>query len=83
MSSRDLDNVIVNAGDRNHLRWMREAEADVDVQPPPRPMPLELAPGVSPLELAAALRFTGLHIDVDVIRDVLVVSRRPKSPEAA
>lgn len=83
MSSRDLDNVIVNAGDRNHLRWMREAEADADIPPPSRSTTIELAAGVGPLELATALRFSGLHLEVDVNRDVFVIQRRPKSPEAA
>ncbi len=82
MSARDLDNVVVMAGDRNHQRWLRDAEADVD-PPPRRPIVLELAPDVSVVELMEALRFTGLTLLADLERDVLVIGRVPPPKEAA
>lgn len=83
MSSRDLDNVVVVRGDRNHQRWLREAEADTDLLVTPRPTRIELAAGVTPLELSTALRFSGLHLHVDLERDLVVIDRRPTAPEAA
>ena len=82
MSLRDLDNVVVMAGDRNHQRWLREAEADVD-PPPGRPIVIELAAKVSVTDLMEALRFTGLTLVADFERDVLVIDRVPPPKEAA
>jgi hypothetical protein len=82
MSARDLDNVIVTAGDRNHLRWLRQAEADADPAPVRRPTRAELTSRVTADELAAALRFSGLTVRIDFDRDVLVIDRLPR-PEAA
>lgn len=82
MSARDLDNVLVMAGDRNHQRWLREAEADVD-PPPARPIAIELAPEVSVTDLMEALRFTGLTLVADFERDVLVITCVPPPKEAA
>jgi hypothetical protein len=82
MSARDLDNVIVTAGDRNHLRWLRQAEADADLAPVRRPTRAELTSRVTADELAAALRFSGLTVRIDFDRDVLVIDRLPR-PEAA
>lgn len=80
MSSPDLDNVMVTAGDRNHQRWLREAEADVDPLPPSKPIVAELAPDVSVIDLLEALRFTGLTLLADLERDVLVIGRVPARP---
>lgn len=83
MSARDLDNVVVMAGDRNHQRWLREAEADVDLPVPGKTMTAELAPEVSVIDLMEALRFTGLTLVVDLERDALVIARVPPPKEAA
>jgi len=82
VSARDLDNVVVMAGDRNHQRWLREAEADVD-PPSQRPIVLELDREISVVELMEALRFTGLTLVADLERDVLVIGRVPPPKEAA
>jgi len=82
VSARDLDGVIVTAGDRNHLRWVREAEADLDPTPTARIRKAELSSSVTADELAASLRFSGLSVRVDFDRDVLVIERLPR-PEAA
>jgi hypothetical protein len=83
VSRRDLDNVVVTTGDRNHQRWLREAEADADPPPPSRPTAIELAAGIRPIELFTALQFSGLYLLVDIQRDVLVITRKPSAPEAA
>jgi hypothetical protein len=82
VSARDLDDVIVTAGDRNHLRWIREAEADPDPAPTACIRKAELSSRVTADELAAALRFSGLTVRVDFDRDVLIIERLPR-PEAA
>lgn len=82
MSLPELDNIVVTAGDRNHLRWIREAEADPDPTPARRLRPAELSPSVTADELSAALRFSGLTVRVDTDRDVVVIDRLPR-PEAA